>query len=257
MCLILFAYKTHPQYKLVIAANRDEFYARPTQPADYWEDYPQILAGRDLEAGGTWMGANTKGEISMLTNYRDPFNIKPNAPSRGHLVSDFLKNDEDAVEYLTKVSREGHLYNGFNMICGDVERLFYYGNYNEGVHEITSGYHGLSNALLNTSWPKVEKGLRKMKELLSNETVSPEDLFQTLYDDVKAPAHSLPDTGIGSERESVLSSMFIKSPDYGSRCSTVLLVDYKNKMQYVERTYDPADFSHTDRNYLLDIKSMG
>ena len=253
MCLILFAYKMHPQYKLVIAANRDEFYARPTQPAHYWDDHPEILAGRDMQAGGTWMGINTRGEISMLTNYRDPFNIKSEAPSRGHLVSDFLKNEEGASEYLSKISSKGHLYNGFNMICGDINRLFYYGNYNEGIHEITNGFHGLSNALLNTSWPKVDKGLKKLKELLSNEIVSAEDLFQTLYDDVKAPAHLLPDTGIGEERESVLSSMFIKSPGYGSRCSTVLLADHNNKITYVERTYDPQDFSYSDRSYQLQL----
>lgn len=253
MCLILLACNTHPKYKLVIAANRDEFYARPTDPAGFWEDEPHILAGKDLEAGGTWMGVNTRGEVSMLTNYRDPLNVKQGAPSRGHLVADFLKNNENASEYLTKIAGEGHLYNGFNMLCGDVDQLFYYGNYHKGVHAVSPGYHGLSNALLNTSWPKVEKGLEKLKNVLSAENVEPERLFKTLYDDVKAPDDLLPDTGIGKEKESLLSPMFIKSPGYGSRCSTVLLVDQNNHLTFVERTYEPADFSYTDRCFEFDI----
>ncbi|ELR72119.1 hypothetical protein C900_01861 [Fulvivirga imtechensis AK7] len=225
-------------------------------PAAYWEDHPEILAGRDMEAGGTWMGINTKGEISMLTNYRDPFNIKSNSPSRGHLVSGFLKNNENAHDYLQKIAREGHLYNGFNMICGNVDQLYYYGNYSKGVHEIALGFHGLSNALLNTSWPKVDKGLEKLKSAIKGEEVQVESLFKTLYDDVKAPPHLLPDTGIGAEKEQVLSSIFIKSPGYGSRCSTVLLVDNENQIQYVERTYDPADFSYTDRTYFVNLNKL-
>lgn len=253
MCLILFAYKTHPKYKLVVAANRDEFYARPTEPAGFWSDNRDILAGKDLTAGGTWMGINTKGKVSMLTNYRDPLNIKKDAPSRGHLVSDFLINDDQAPEYLSKISSSGPQYNGFNLICGDAEQLFYYGNYKKGVHQITPGYHGLSNALLNTSWPKVDKGLEKLKKVMLKEEIQAEDLFQTLYDDIKAPAHLLPDTGVGTEWESVLSSMFIKSPDYGSRCSTILLVDNNGRMEYVERTYNQTDFSFSDRKFQISL----
>lgn len=253
MCLILFAYKTHPKYKLVVAANRDEFYNRPTEPAGFWEDNPKILAGRDLTAGGTWMGINTKGEISMLTNYRDLKNIKPDAPSRGHLVSDFLMNDETAYDYLNEISQKGHLYNGFNLICGTVEELYYYGNYKEEVHPIVSGYHGLSNALLNTQWPKVDKGLNKLRAVMEVENIDPLNLFEALYDDIKAPQNLLPDTGVGVERESMLSPMFIKSPDYGSRCSTVLIVDNEGNVQYIERTYNTSDFTYSDRYFKLHI----
>ena len=253
MCLILLANKVHPEYKLIVAANRDEFYNRPTEPVAFWSDNPAILAGRDLTAGGTWMGVNRSGKVSMLTNYRDLKNIKQDAPSRGHLVSDFLENDETAPDYLKQISENGNLYNGFNLICGTVDELYYYGNYKEGVHPVTSGYHGLSNALLNTQWPKVDKGLSRLRAALKAEKVDPKQLFEVLYDDIKAPEHLLPDTGVGIERESMLSPMFIKSPDYGSRCSTVLLVNNDNQVQYLERTYNISDFSYTDRAYELKV----
>ncbi|MBL6447195.1 NRDE family protein [Fulvivirga sp. 29W222] len=253
MCLILFAYKTHPKYKLVVAANRDEFYSRPTEPAMFWEDKPLILAGKDLTAGGTWMGVSKQGKISMLTNYRDLKNIKQNAPSRGHLVSDFLENEVSAYDYLQRIAKNGNQYNGFNLICGTVDELYYYGNYKAGIYPITSGYHGLSNALLDTQWPKVDKGMNKLREVLKAVNIDPGHLFESLYDDIKAPEHLLPDTGVGIERESMLSPMFIKSPDYGSRCSTVLLVSNDNDVRYLERTYNTTDFSYIDRAYELTV----
>lgn len=253
MCLILVAYKKHPKYDLIVAANRDEFYKRATKPAHFWEDHPQILAGRDLEAGGTWMGLNKRGEVSMLTNFRDLTNIKTDAPSRGHLVSDFLLNELNGKQYLNQVAEKGHLYNGFNMICGSASALYYYGNYQKGVHEIGPGIHGLSNALLNTGWPKVEKGKQKLEQIIARQNFQKEELFEALYDDIKAPEELLPDTGVGLEKEKMLSPMFIKSPEYGSRCSTLLLVKKSGHMIYSERTYDLQDFSFEDRNFSLEV----
>lgn len=253
MCLILIAYKKHPDYELIVAANRDEFYKRATKPAHYWEEHSEILAGRDLEAGGTWMGVNTKGEVSMLTNYRDLTNLKNDAPSRGHLVSDFLITEMEAREYLAEVEQRGEKYNGFNMICGNPSELYYYGNYQEGVHEIGPGIHGLSNALLNTDWPKVEKGKKRLEQVLSKSNFEHQELFETLYDDVKAPEELLPDTGVGLEKEKMLSPMFIKSPEYGSRCSTILLIDKKGRLTFSERTYNIKDFSYEDRTFRLDL----
>jgi len=254
MCLILLAHKAHPRYKLVIAANRDEFYKRETLKADYWEDHPNILAGRDAQAGGTWMGVNKSGEISLLTNYRDLKNIKVDAPSRGHLVSDFLKIDLSARGYLKSVEQVGDEYNGFNLICGNPDELFYYGNYQSGVTKIDRGVHGLSNALLDTSWPKVDMGAEKLKQVLEQDEIKPEQLFKLLYDDMKAPKEKLPDTGIGLEMEKMLSPMFIKSPEYGSRCSTALLIDYQNEVSFVERTYRTEKFTYEDRNFRFKIK---
>lgn len=249
MCLILFSINQHPKYKVIIAANRDEFYQRPTKPANFWEDEPSILAGKDLEAGGTWLGMTREGRISMLTNYRDLSNLKSDAPSRGHLVSDFLKNEIEGDVYLNQISNRGHLYNGFNLISGRVDDLYYYGNYQNGVHKIESGTHGLSNALLNSSWPKVIKGKTKLNEIIKSPKIEIPDLLNSLYDDSKAEDSKLPDTGVGYEKEKMLSPMFIKSENYGSRCSTVILIDKDNKVQFSERTYNPNDYDFTEKHF--------
>lgn len=232
-----------------MAANRDEFYQRNTAPAHFWNDYPHILGGRDLEASGTWMAMSKKGKISMVTNYRDPFNINPQAPSRGQLVSDYLLNGDQPEEYLKQVSTNGKSYNGFNLIAGSPDELYYYSNYKGSVEKIEPGLHGLSNHLLDTPWPKVERGLEKMKQALSDKIVDPINLFDVLYDSQVAADDKLPDTGMGLERERVLSSMFIKSPGYGTRCSTIVMLNQKNEVYYSERVYDLETFNYTTRTF--------
>lgn len=249
MCLIFLSVNHHPAYKLIVAANRDEFYHRNTAPVHFWEDHPHILGGRDLEASGTWMAMSKKGKISMVTNYRDPHNIDPAAPSRGQLVSDYLLNGDQPEEYLQSISSNGKAYNGFNLIVGSSNELFYYSNYMGTVKKIDSGLHGLSNHLLNTPWPKVERGMEKMKQALSEKVVDPLTLFDVLYDEQIASDEKLPDTGIGLERERVLSSMFIKSLNYGTRCSTVVMLSQKNEAYYSERVYDLQTFKYTTRSF--------
>ena len=245
MCLIFLSLNNHPTYKLIVAANRDEFYNRKTAAASYWKDHPTLLGGRDLEASGTWMGITTSGKISMLTNYRDPQNINPNAPSRGQLVSDFLIGNLSGEEYLKKVSQHGKTYNGFNLINGTVDDLYYYSNYAEGIQQIKPGLHGLSNHLLDTKWPKIERGKEKIKPILAQSKINPEDLFAFLFDDQLAADNLLPQTGLSLERERALSSMFIKTDNYGSRCSTVILVDQSNHVQFIERVYNLKTFEYT------------
>lgn len=256
MCLILFAKNSHPDFPLIIAANRDEFYERPTTPADFWPDQSDILAGRDLEAGGTWMGINKYGKLSMLTNFRDLTNIKPNAPSRGQLVSDFLLDSQSAKHYLKQIESKGSLYNGFNLIVGDRSNLFYYGNYQEGVHEIEDGVHGLSNALLDTNWPKVQRGTDKLSEAISNNQIDIESLFDILKDEIKPPVEKLPDTGVGLEKEKMLSPMFIKSSNYGSRCSTVILMHKNGGVSFSERTFNTKDFSHNTKDFIFQVSEL-
>ncbi len=253
MCLILLAYKTHPKYKLVIAANRDEFYARETAPAGFWDDHPDVLAGRDLEGGGTWFGINRSGKVSLLTNYRDLSNIKPNAPTRGKLVLDYLIAEPEVSSYLDIIDNLAELYNGFNMIIGSVDDLWYYSNVERKKYMLGSGVYGLSNRLLNSSWPKVEKGKEKITAVLKKDTLEPEALFESLYDDLKAKDEALPDTGVGIEKERMLSPMFIKSPDYGTRCSTVLLVDQQNQALFSERTYNTTTFDYTTRTFTFAV----
>ncbi len=252
MCLILFSYKTHPNYKLVVGANRDEFYERPTAAANFWDDLPDILGGRDLTACGTWMAVNKSGKVSMLTNYRDLSSLKDNAPSRGNLVADFLKTEITAKGYLEKVQLSGQAYNGFNLVLGDIDDLWYYSNHEDKIYQLGSGVYGLSNALLNTSWPKVEKGKSKLELVLDKEVIDPEYIMDILYDDVKSEA-GLPDTGVGEEMEKMLSPMFIKSEKYGSRCSTVILVDKDNKMTFTERVFDTKTFESTTSHFELQL----
>jgi uncharacterized protein with NRDE domain len=200
------------------------------------------------------MGMTRSGRISLITNYRDPKNIDPKAPSRGQLVSDYLAGNESPEKYLQKLSTNPKVYNGFNLIVGSPDELWYYSNYStEGPSNISPGLHGLSNHLLETPWPKVERGKRKMKSLLTQETVKPEQLFDVLFDDVVAPDAQLPDTGIGLDRERALSSMFIKSPGYGTRCSTIILIDSKNNVHFSERVFDVTDFSFTEKNFKFSI----
>lgn len=248
MCLIFLSIDQHPQYKLIVAANRDEFYDRKTDPAQYWTDYPKILGGRDLEAGGTWMGIHQNGRLAMVTNYRDMVDMKPLAPSRGNLVSEFLLGTNLPADYMQTVAQKGPQYNGFNLIAGTADRLYYYSNYDtKGPRKIAPGFYGLSNHLLNTPWPKVTQGLQKMRKPMTAEKLSTTAIFEALHDTTLADDADLPDTGIGYEKEKALSAMFIKMRDYGTRCSTVLAIDRAGKVKLAERVYNTTTFEHTDR----------
>lgn len=252
MCLIFISLKNHATYKLIVAANRDEFYNRKTAPAEYWKDHPEILGGRDLEAGGTWLGITKSGRLSMITNYRDPKNINPSAPSRGQLVSDYLLSKIGPDVYLISLQPKAREYNGFNLITGTTDDLWYYSNYRQGIDQLTTGLYGLSNHLLGTPWPKVETGKKMISEVLSH-PFKPDDLFQVLFDDQVAKDELLPDTGVGLERERALSAMFIKSPGYGTRCSTVILVDHDNQVFFAERVYDLTTFSFKGNSFSFNI----
>ena len=254
MCLIFFSIKRHSTYKLIIAANRDEFYNRQTATADFWKDYPNIVGGRDLKANGTWMGMSKSGKISMLTNYRDPKNINPDAPSRGQLVSDYLEQNIASEDYLKSIESKAGVYNGFNLLVGNSEGFYYLSNYKTGINKVTNGLYGLSNHLLETPWPKVEKGKQKLELLLKSESITSQKLFEFLYDGERATDDQLPDTGIGLERERALSSMFIKSPGYGSRCSTVILIDQENTVEFSERVYDLSTFEYTTKTFRFRIE---
>ncbi|NJM26041.1 MAG: NRDE family protein [Bacteroidia bacterium] len=256
MCLIFMGLNAHPRYKLVVAANRDEFYQRKTAPLHQWDDHPEIIGGRDMEAFGTWMGMNRNGKLSMVTNFRDPANINPVAPSRGKLVTDFLLGQVPAGDYMNNLAPAGKTYNGFNLIAGTADELFYFSNYGNGIMQIPAGIHGLSNHLLDTPWPKVRRGVPKMQALLETEELATQPFFDLLYDDGIAPDDQLPDTGVGIERERMLSSMFIKTPNYGSRCSTVLLIDRQNKVTYAERVFNLTTFDYSEKKLEFEYPTV-
>ncbi len=238
MCLILLAYCCHPSYPLVVAANRDEFYDRPTAPLAFWDDAPQVLAGRDLKEGGTWLGITRAGRLAALTNYRDPNRLMPNAPSRGRLTGDYLRGDSAARAYLEQLSHQASAYNGFNLLLGDAAGLFYYANYGEAPRALKPGLYGLSNRFLDSPWPKVRRGRAALQRLLADASdPSPDDLLELLADGTPAPDDELPDTGIPLEWERWLSPLFISAPGYGTRASTVLLVDHLGRVRMVEATW--------------------
>ncbi|AGK53417.1 NRDE family protein [Bacillus sp. 1NLA3E] len=237
MCLILFAYRVHPKYKLIIAANRDEFYERPTAPAHFWEDHPQILAGRDLKQMGTWMGVTKEGSFAALTNYRDPKELTDGKRSRGELVGDFLKNSLHPKTYMEKVANHRDLYPGYNLLAGDAKDLYYYSNIGNELKRIDSGIYGVSNHLLNTEWPKVKRGKEGLEKIVKgNRNDLEEQLFTILQNANPAPDDALPKTGVSLEWERVLSPMFIKSDGYGTRSSTVLLMT-DEEIHFTERVY--------------------
>lgn len=249
MCLIFISIKQHPTYKLILAANRDEFYSRKTAAAHFWEEHPHILGGRDLEASGSWLAMTKSGSISMLTNYRDVANLKSIAPSRGQLVSDYLVNQPAPDQYLKSIEPVGQQYNGFNLVVGSVDELWYYSNYREGVSKLEPGFYGLSNHLLETPWPKVTRGKEKLAPILKQQTIQPDQLFEILLDDQRADDSHLPQTGLPLDRERALSSMFIKTENYGSRCSTVILVDQNNQVHFTERVYNTETFQFTTQSF--------
>jgi uncharacterized protein with NRDE domain len=239
MCLIFVAVDAHPKYRIVIAANRDEFYDRPTAPASFWPEAPGLFAGRDLCAGGTWIGITRAGRIAALTNYREDLkSIKTDAPSRGKLVSDFLLCNEHPLVYLERLSRDAHRYNGFSLLVGQEADFYCYSNRGKEIGTLSPGIHGLSNHLLDTPWPKVEKGKQILNGLLAKDDLPPEDMFQFLLDRTLAADESLPNTGIDPEWERILSPIFIASPNYGTRSSTVILLDRYGRATFMERSFN-------------------
>ncbi len=238
MCLILFAYGIHPRYRLILAANRDEFYARPSAAAAFWDDAPNLLAGRDLQDGGTWLGITRRGRFAALTNYRDPASLRAEAPSRGRLVGDYLRGRAAPADYLDEIRSGAHAYNGFNLLVGDAHSLHWFSNRGRSV-SLSPGLYGLSNHLLDTPWPKVERGKAGLAALLDRGgDPEAEDMLTLLADRTRPADADLPDTGVGLEWERVLSSIFITSPVYGTRSSTVLKVGRNGDVAFWERNYN-------------------
>ena len=239
MCLILIAHGAHPDYPLVIAANRDEYYARPSAKAAFWQDHPHILGGRDLEGMGTWLAVTRSGRFAALTNFRDPRERKTNAPTRGQLVSGFLANEREPREYLEQVAAQAPSYNGFNLLAGDLGGVFYFCSRSGAVQQVPPGIHGLSNHLLDTPWPKVARGKERLQAALSDGP-STEALLELLHDRKPAAENELPDTGVGAEMERVLSPALIVSEMYGTRASTAVLFGEDGSVSFAERTILPG-----------------
>lgn len=237
MCLIVLAWQHHPRYRLVVAANRDEFYARPTAPAGWWADAPRVLAGRDLREGGTWMGVTKDGRFAAVTNVREPAAYQAGAPSRGHLVGNFLVSRAPSLGYAAGLMPLAPRFNGFNLLVCDGAALVWLSNRAAGARTLPPGVFGVSNALLDTPWPKVVMGKEDLRRALDGPDDELESrLFESLARRDPAPDGEVPRTGVGDERERALSSAFIATPEYGTRCSTVLLIANDGEVSLTERT---------------------
>ena len=254
MCLVTFAYDCHPNYRLIVAANRDEYYERPTEAAHFWTSCPSVLAGRDLEMLGTWMGITSTGRFAALTNYRDPAPQIMNAKSRGFLVSNFLCNTESPKEYMLEVVNNRTLYNGFNLLVGDSKSLLYFNKLSSSAEVLKPGIYGLSNHFLNTPWPKVQKSKEALMNYLEEQSFfKPEGLFEMLADIEQAQDCNLPETGLSQGRERLLSAIFIPGTDYGTRSSTVILIDRNNHVIFTERSFFKSQEHLSEVSYEFNL----
>jgi uncharacterized protein with NRDE domain len=256
MCLILIALDSHPDYALIVAANRDEFYDRPSAVAGFWADAPWILGGRDLKAGGTWLGVDRRGRFAAVTNYRQGQREAAAPRSRGHLVSDFLTSGIDPRAHMDRVQRDAALYNGFNLIAGHARELFYFSNREDRARALGPGVYGLSNHLLDTAWPKVTSSKNALNALL---TADPGELIPNLLallsDRRQAADHLLPRTGVSEDWERLLSSAFITSSNYGTRSSTVVLARRDGHVVLVERNFGAGGVPAEQVRYEFELAS--
>lgn len=259
MCILFIAVQQHPQYPLIIAANRDEFYQRPTRSSDFWPEDNGVLAGKDLTAGGTWMGINKTGFLSALTNIRAPHLNQENAISRGALVLGYLQEQrlpkhcgpEGYVGYLHHSRAQ---FNGYNLLFGHWQDLAVYNNHEDSLQYLSPGFYGLSNANLNSPWPKINMGVQALKSFCSGQNkIDTEELFQLLRNEEKAADHLLPETGAPEHWEKQLSSIFINVPGYGTRSSTLLCIDAQEHVTWHERIYDENAIAVQDQQVSFTI----
>ncbi|MGY3232732.1 uncharacterized protein with NRDE domain [Luteibacter sp. HA06] len=252
MCLIAFAWHVHPRWRLVLVGNRDEFHARPTAPLAPWDEAPDVIAGRDLEAGGTWAGVAPHGRVSVITNVRD-MTADHSGLSRGLLVADYLGSNVPARTHAIELMPSAKGYRPFNLLTFDHDDAYYLGNHpNARAQLVDAGVHGLSNADFNAPWPKTQALVENLTAWVAADTDSDIDaLFALLADKGEWPDDVLPDTGIGIERERFLSSAFIAGETYGTRASTVILVDHDDRTFIAERRFGPHGVPQGESRYDL------
>ena len=257
MCLIALAWRAHPAHRLIVAANRDEYFGRPSAPADFWDDRRGVLAGRDLEAGGTWLGITLEGRFAALTNYRNPADRRTGVPSRGALVSDFLTGNARPAEYVRKVQGAALEYNGFSLLVGDPDSLWFLSNRGSPPQRVAPGVHGLSNHLLDTPWPKVEKAKARLAGQL-DDSFDAAAAFELLSDTRRAPSAELPATGVSLELEEKLSAIrILASGGYGTRCSTVVRFGSDARVEFHERTWREDGQAGGTVSYRLTLEGKG
>lgn len=238
MCLILFAFQQHAEYPLVFAANRDEYHTRAAQPARFWPERPQLLAGRDLQGGGTWLGLNRNGRFAAVTNFREP-EITTGERSRGELCVDFLCSGHSAADYTAELSSKASHYGGFNLLLWDGQQLRYYSNQDRASRALAAGVYGMSNGYLDEAWPKVVSGKQALSQALESPAVIASSL-DILGDRSQPGDGHLPHTGVSLEFERLLAPRFILSELYGTRVSTVVALKANGDARFVEQSFDAS-----------------
>lgn len=255
MCLIVFAFNHHPEYPFILAGNRDEFYAREAREVHFWDTEPEILAGKDLRAGGTWLGISKRGEFGAITNYRDFKNPMEGPQSRGEIIPNILTQEGSVKKNLHQLVQKSQEYSGFNLLSGNCDNLYYVNNINGDIESVEPGIHGLSNAFLDTSWPKVENAKSEFKNALNTTTLDKDLIFEFLRNSETYPQPSLPDTGLSPEMEKAVSPIFIETDGYGTRCSTLLTIDSSGCVNFMEKTYTKNKDSDFITEYTFNISS--
>ena len=257
MCLIALAWRAHPTCRLIVAANRDEYFGRASARAGFWDDHPHVLAGRDLEAGGTWLGITLEGRFAALTNYRNPADRRTGVPSRGALVSNFLTGKAGPAEYLKEVAKEATRYNGYSLLVGDEDSLWFFSNRGSPPLRVAPGVHGLSNHLLDTPWPKVERAKARLAGQLKG-GFDADAAFRLLDDTERARSAELPSTGVSLELEERLSAIrILASGGYGTRCSTFLCFGKDGRVEFHERSYREDGSATGTVSYRLTLAGKG
>jgi uncharacterized protein with NRDE domain len=255
MCLLVLAWQVHPRYRLVVAANRDEFHERPTAAMAKWAPPDDIIAGRDLRAGGTWLAMDRARRFGIITNFRDLQPPAPGAPSRGNLIPNYLRNGAGPERYLKGLQPNAGGYSGFNLLLTDSDSLWYASNRaNDFARPLPPGIYGLSNEFLDTPWPKLQRVRRRFDPLLMQRgEVPPDELFAMLADSTPAGINEeLPKTGLSPVWEQLLSSPFIRNEDYGTRCSTIVLLEPSGAVSLTERRFDVQGNVTAETEFSLD-----
>ncbi|MEM7292738.1 MAG: NRDE family protein [Pseudomonadota bacterium] len=254
MCLILLAYKCHPDYPLIVVANRDEHYSRPTAAASVWPESSGIIAGRDLQAQGTWLGVTASGRFAAVTNYRSSDSAVPTDTSRGDLVTGFLRSSHSASQYLSDLVCGSDFYQGFNLLVFDGTTLACAANHgSDRLQILAPGVHGLSNAQMNTAWPKVTNGKARLQTLINRPEFEIDDLVQLMLDRAVPQDRDLPETGVSLEMERLLSPAFIESETYGTRSTTAVMISNQGEVDFVERSHGGDDEERVTQRFHYSV----
>ncbi len=255
MCILFLAINKHPEYPLIVAANRDEDFARPSQSMHYWPDSPGILAGRDTLKGGTWLGVNSAGYFCAVTNFRTAESSDNEAKSRGELVHRYLKNEDTEKQFITRLQDDKSRYNPFNLVFGDRDKVQVFSSIDSSLHHLSEGFHSLSNGKVDQHWPKMSSGVQRLTELISeNSKIELHKLNAIMRDETKADDHELPSTGVSLAVEKHLSSIFIRGENYGTRTTSYLLYS-GNEIEIHETNYDSTTAVIDQQTFIIPIQT--